>query len=644
MDRLLQQRSSRSTTRVQPDPLWQRAVILLAGTVVGLVIVLALIWARPVLIPIAMAVLLTFLLNPLVRVFERRGLGRVGSVMLAVFIAGLVLMTVGIMVTNQMASVLAGLPERTTIIKAKIQTLRRMGSGKLIGQFETMFNEIEKEIQKSPTESSHVQKGPLNLDPQPDESTKEVATSSQASFPWMSLTGYLGSALEVMGTLAFSMILLIFFLLGRDDLRDRIVLLAGKARLAFTSKALEDVTERITRYIMMVALLNGGYGILLTFGLYLLQVPNAFLWGFLAAGLRFIPYVGPWVGAIFPIVMSLATSEGWSYPLGVFGYIVVLELISNNVIEPLAFGQSTGVSPTALIISAAFWMYLWGPIGLVLSAPIAVCLVVIGKNIPQLGFLNLLLGDGPALHAHVGLYQRLMLGDEQEVSAMILQRMKASPAEEVYDALLIPSLNYTRRDLQREYLTDDEQRMIIKSMRKTLLFVDETAHRVSAELLSLQAPNEQPLAPQELPARTPLVLPIVLGCPARDDTDDVGLEMLRQLLNSNRCRLEVTSVETLVSEVVARIAEDPPVAICIASLPPGGLSHARYLSKRLREAAPQVQIIVGRWGPNGVSKLDRERLLAAGANSVTTSLLETQKLIESRLLVSISEPVITIAS
>jgi predicted PurR-regulated permease PerM len=630
--------------RVQPDPLWQRAVILLAGTMIGLVIVLALIWARPVLIPIAMAVLLTFLLNPLVRTLQHRGLGRLGSVILAVSGAGIILMSMGIMVTNEVASVLAKLPQHTTIIKAKVQSLRRLNSGILIGQFETMIDEISQEIQESPTGKTLVLKKPPILVPQPNASSEAVASSSRASFPWMSLTGYLGSALEVLGTLAFSMILLVFFLLGREDLRDRIVLLAGKARLALTSKALEDVTERITRYILMVALLNGGYGLLMTIGLYFLRVPNAFLWGFLAAGLRFIPYVGPWVGAIFPIVMSLATSDGWSFPLGVFGYIVVLELISNNVIEPMAFGHSTGVSPTALIISAAFWMYLWGPIGLVLSAPIAVCLVVLGKNIAQLNFLNLLLGDGPALRDHVGLYQRLMLGDQQEASALILERMKTSPVEEVYDALLIPSLNYTRRDLQRDYLSDDDQRMIIEGMRKTLLVLDESAHCLTAETLSLQILKEQAPALQDLEALAVLRLPTVLGCPARDDTDDVGLEMLRQLLNPTRFILEVASVDSLVSELVARIAENPPVAICIASLPPGGKSHARYLCKRLREAAPEIQIIVGRWGPNGVSKLDRERLVAAGANSVTTTLLETRKLLESRLLVSIGEPLTSIAS
>ncbi len=629
--------------RVQSVPLWQRAVVLLSGVVVGLVIVLALIWARPILIPIALAVLLTFLLNPLVRLLQHRGLGRLPSVIIAVAGVGIILLSMSGMLTREMASVLAQLPQNTANIKAKVQALRRLGSAGLISQFETMIDEISEDVQQPSLKNLPMQKDGSVRVQIPAESSAEVAAPFRTqSLPWMSLTGYLGSAMEVFATLAFSMVLLVFFLLGREDLRDRIVLLAGQARLALTSKALEDVTDRISRYMMMVAMLNVGYGILMTIGMYLLHVPNSFLWGFLAAGLRFIPYIGPWIGAIFPMVMSLATSDGWSYPMGVFVYIIVLELVSNNVIEPLAFGQSTGVSPTALIISAAFWMYLWGPIGLVLSAPIAVCLVVLGKNIPQLGFMNLLLGDGPALGAHIGLYQRLMVGDEHEASALILQRMKTSSADEVYDALLIPSLNYTRRDLVRDYLTADDQHKILEGMRKTVLVVNEYTHSLNDKALSL---SEEPALTNQAPdTSSTLRLPTILGCTARDETDNVGLEMLRELLNPARCFLEIMSVETLVSEVVARIVVDPPIAICIASLPPGGMSHARYLCKRLREASPDIHLIVGRWGPNGVSKMDRERLVAAGANSVTTTLLETRKLLESRLWVSLGEPLMSVAT
>jgi predicted PurR-regulated permease PerM len=614
--------------KLHPIPMWQRAHILLSGTVVGLVIVLGLHWGRPILVPIALAILLTFLLNPVVRSLQRRGLGRVFSVLVAVSTAGIVLMCLGWTVTRQVAGVLAELPQNTANIKAKVTTLRQLSSGPLIEQFEQMIEEISQEIQRPSTETPSPSENVSIFVRAPAESPVEPAHFRTESTPWHSLTGYLGSAFEVLATLAFALVLLVFFLLGREDLRDRIVLLAGKAHLALTSKALEDVTDRISRYIVMVAMVNGGFGVVLTAGLLLFQVPYALLWGFLAAALRFIPYIGPWIGAIFPIVMSLATAEGWGQPLAVFGYVMILELFSNNVIEPLVFGRSTGVSPTALLVSAAFWLYLWGPIGLVLSAPFAVCLVVLGKNIPQLGFLNLLLGDVPALRANVGLYQRLMLGDEHEATRLVLQRMKAFPPEEVYDEMLIPALNYTRRDVQRDHLTDDDQRMVLKGMRESLLHSDRYFKSASTSQESGQDRN-----PDDLSALSPAAIKRakILCCPATDDTDCVGLEMLRQLLDPTHWEWEVTALETLSSELAARIAEDPPAIICIASLPPGGLAHARYLCKRLREASPEIEIIVGRWGSQRNSKLDRERLKQAGASFVTTTLLETQKLLESRL-------------
>ena len=613
--------------RVHPVPMWQRAVILLSGTVVGLVIVLGLQWGRPVLIPIALAVLLTFLLNPIVRILQRRGLGRVFSVMLAVSTVGIVLMCLGGMVTRQVAGMLAELPQNTANIKAKVKTLRELGSGPLADQFGQMVEEISQEFQRPSKPEPVVEEGAWKLARVPSESSADAAHYRTESTPWRSLTGYLGSAFEVLATLAFALVLLVFFLLGREDLRDRIVLLAGKTRLALTSKALEDITERISRYIVMVALVNGGFGVLLTAGLFLFHVPYALLWGFLAAGLRFIPYIGPWIGAVFPIAMSLATSEGWLLPLAVFSYVLVLELVSNNVVEPFVFGRSTGVSPTALLISAAFWLYLWGPIGLVLSAPFAVCLVVLGKNIPQLGFLNLLLGDVPALRAHVGLYQRLMLGDQHEAATLVLQRMKRSSPEEVYDEMLIPALNYANRDVQRDYLTDDDQRIVLDGMRESLRQTDELLRTAAA---SRTDQPDHTLDDQDTITSSEIPPAKILGCPAADEADGVGLEMLRQLLDPTHWDLEVAAVETLTSELMARIAEDPPAVICIASLPPGGLAHARYLCKRLRDASPDIQIIVGRWGQQRHSKHDRERLEQAGASFVTTTLLETRQLLESR--------------
>jgi predicted PurR-regulated permease PerM len=608
-----------------PVPGWQRAIVVLCGTVVATVLVLSLYVGRAVLIPISMAILLTFLLNPIVRFLERRRLGRVTSVVIAASIATVILLSVGWIVTRQVTVMMAELPRYTENIKDKVKTLRELGDSTFFNRFSRMFAEISEEVETAEGEADLEETETTVGDQQPDK-PRETIIVRTASASWQSLTGYLGSAVEVLATLAFTLVLLFVFLLKRDDLRDRCVALAGITRLALTSKALEDVTERISRYIVMVAIVNGSYGIMLAVGLFFCGVPYALLWGFLAAGMRFVPYIGPWVGAIYPMVMSLAISDGWWQPLTVFGFIVILELVSNNVIEPLAFGRSTGVSPAALLISAAFWAFLWGPVGLVLSAPFAVCLVVLGKNIPQLKFLNLLLGDEPAVRENMEIYLRLLQGDEHEASRLVLQRMKDAPADVVFDEMLIPALNYTKRDLLREYLTDGDRAMVLKRMKEALL---ETEEFIKTTALRQNETNSQPGDENRISTAT-LNRIKILGSPGMDDIDSVALEMLRQLLHSTRWVLEETAVETLTSELVAQVAANPPDVLCIASLPPGGLAHARYLCKRLRAVSPDMRIIVGRWGRSRNSRFESERLTEAGASFVTASLSETCQLLRSR--------------
>ncbi|MEJ7592286.1 MAG: AI-2E family transporter [Planctomycetaceae bacterium] len=614
--------------RARIVPSWQNAIVILSGTVVSCIIVVGLQWGRPVLVPIALAILLTFLLNPIVKQLQLRGLGRMPAVMLGVSAAGLAMLLVGGLVARQFTILVAELPQNTANITAKIKTLRQFGSGPMAAQFEKMAAEIS-EATNLPSVEQTRHEGETHDSPLLEKAvTSGPAVVQTESIPWLGLTGYLSSALEVLATLAFSLILLVVFLIARDDLRDRVVVLAGRARVAVTSKALEDVTERISRYLLMVAVLNGGFGIMLGLGLFALQIPYAFLWGFLAGSLRFIPYIGPWIGAIGPIGLALATSKGWFEPLAVFGFVLVLELVSNNIIEPLVFGRSTGVSSTALIISAALWMYLWGPIGLVLSAPIAVCLMVVGKNIPQLAFLNLLLGSEPALRTDKGIYQRFMLRDELEATRLLLLRLKDLPAEKVFDEMLIPTLNYARRDLLRTQLTEEDHKLVLDGIQTSLghtgKFLQSSAQRKNDEL-------ELAMAERDAPAPVAVKRVKLLICPGADASDAVALTMLRQSLSADQWDIEQTSVETLSSELVARIALDPPAIMCIAALPPRGLAHARYLCKRLRDSSPELQIIVGRWGQKRNGKLEREQLEQAGANFVTTSLAETTHLLMSRL-------------
>jgi len=623
-------------TKTRIIPSWQNAIIILSGTVVGLIIVIGLQWGRPVLVPIAIAILLTFLLNPVVMKLQQRGLGRMPAVILSVSASGLAMLLIGGLVVRQVTILVAEVPQNTANIKAKVQTLRQFGSSRMAAQYEKMAEEIS-EATTLPAAEDNTPQGETADKSLLDKAVETGPVIVQTeSTPWLGLTGYLSSAFEVLATLAFSLILLVVFLIGRDDLRDRVVVLAGRARIAMTSKALEDVTERISRYLLMVAMLNGGFAVMLGLGLFALQVPYAFLWGFLAGSLRFIPYIGPWIGAIGPIGIALATSAGWSQPMAVFGLVLVLELVSNNILEPLVFGRSTGVSSTALIISAAFWGYLWGPIGLVMSAPIAVCLMVIGKHIPQLAFLNLLLGSEPALRSNMGIYQRLMLGDEQEATRLILLRLKDAPADQVFDELLIPALSYAKRDFLRNQLSEEDHKVVLEGVQTTLghteKFLQTIAQRKVDELTLTMAKVDAPV-----PAEVTCVKMLI--CPGADAADSIALTMLQQSLGSVEWEIEQTAVETLTSELVARIAQDPPPILCIAALPPRGLSHARYLCKRLRDSSPELQIVVGRWGQKRNCKLEREQLEEAGATFVTTSLAETIQLLNSRLPLLNREPV-----
>jgi predicted PurR-regulated permease PerM len=626
-----------STSREVRDPLWQRAIVLLSGTVVGLVLVIVLIWGRPVLVPIALAGLLTFLLNPVVRFLSRRGVPHIGAVLLAVSITGGVLAAIGTVVTRQVAGVLAEIPQNTANIRAKVKSLRQLGTGPLVESFVRMVDEVGQEF-SSPARNPADRPDRVNVGPRAD---LERSGWNPESTRWSGLTGVVGSFLEIVATLAFALVLLVFFLLGRDDLRDRIVMLAGGSRLALTSKAVEDIAQRIGRYVAIVGLLNGGFGLVMTAGLLALQVPYALLWGFLAGTLRFIPYIGPWIGAVFPILMSLAAFEGWWTPAMVVGFVLVLELVSNNIAEPLLFGQNTGVSPTALLISAAFWLFLWGPVGLVLSAPFAVCLVVVGKNIPELRFLHLLLGDAPALRAHVGLYQRLMLGDVAEATAMVLDRARSGSMVVVCDELLVPALNCLRRDVRRGHLTSVDEEGVLAGIESVLRRTAEIPRVVIAaeNATNIESPDTTP--PDETESddtvsdSSRLFAKVrLLGCPALDDTDRLGLEMLRQNLDPDVWDWECTTVDTLASELAARMATDRPDVVCIGAVPPGGLGHARYLCKRLHDAAPELTIIVGRWGHAQEATLELERLEAAGAGFVSSTIADTLRILESRRLLA----------
>ncbi len=299
----------------------------------------------------------------------------------------------------------------------------------------------------------------------------------------------------------------------------------------------------------------------------------------------------------------------------VLGLIVVLELVTANVVEPRLFGHSMGVSEVALLVAAAFWAFLWGPIGLVLSSPLTVCLVVLGKYVPQLEFLDVLLGDEPSLDADVSYYQRLLARDQDEAAQLVLAQAKTSPPEQVYDGLLVPALNYVKQDRERDDLTEADEQFVLRATRE---IVEDLGERRTAAAGGAAAPAAEGTETQAVHKVR------ILGCPGHDEADALALEMLRQLLDPARWEMEILSLEMLSAESVARAGEKEPAVVCIGALPPGGLAHTRYLCKRLRARLPEARIVVGRWGLKGNVEQNQEQLREAGADQVETTLLETR--------------------
>jgi hypothetical protein len=423
--------------------------------------------------------------------------------------------------------------------------------------------------------------------------------------------------LERLASSGLVIVLVIFMLIQRENLRNRLIRLVGYGRLTITTKALEEAAQRISRYLLMQSIINASFGIAVGIALHLFGLPYAFLWGFLAAVLRFIPYVGPIAAALLPSVLSMAVFPGWTWPLLVVATIIVLELINNMILEPLLYGESAGVSEVGLLIAVAFWTWLWGPIGLVLSTPLTVCVVVISKYMPQLDFIGILMSDEPVIEPSISYYQRLLAMDQDEAAEIVEEHLASHPKEQIFDDLLIPTLNYAKRDFAFDRMAESEQQFVLQATRQIVEDLDGSA----PEKASLDAPSTTKATPAVAKPEgdTPKVR--IMGCPVRDEADELALLMLQQLLDPSHYELEIIADELLAAEIIDQIAEKKPALICLASLPPGGLAQTRYLCKRLRARFPDSKLIVGRWG----SRTDNSNVMTdAGADKIGNKIIETR--------------------
>jgi predicted PurR-regulated permease PerM len=552
-------------------------------------------WARAVFVPLALALMLTFLLQPVVAMLHRWGLSYAPAAALVVLLLALLIGAIGWVAVTQLSNLASELPRYQGNLKQKIDDLQHASQGGVFGKIQETVAELSRNFQKRQLPATGPQE-PIAVTP-----------------PWSSLLSYVPSFLSFLVDVGLVLILLLFMLIAHRDLRDRLFRLVGYGRVTVTTKALDEAGRRISSALRMQAIVNGTYGSAVGLGLFCLGVPYALMWGLFAGMLRFIPYIGPTVGALMPIALSMAVFAGWLKPLLVGGLFVLLEVATNALLEPLLYGRGAGVSQVAILMSIAFWAWLWGPVGLLLATPLTVCLGVLGKYVPSLSFLEVLLSDEPVTELN-RYYQRLVAQDQDGAIEIVEELLETQTLLEVYEDVLIPALYYTKQDQRRDNLTAEEARAIYQATHE--LIDDLSASQASSAEAVSSGPEENTTA--ALPPKIH-----ILGCPAHDEADEVALRMLQQVLDPRRFKVEVTKVALLAAEVLSLVEQNAPTLVCIGLVPTGGLAQTRYLCKRLRARFPTLSIVVGCWSGTQDEAEILARLRLDSLTQVGTTLTET---------------------
>jgi predicted PurR-regulated permease PerM len=620
----------------------------------------ALYFAKAILLPISLAILLSFLLAPLADRLERWHVPRVPAVLIVVALAFSVIVGIGWVVTKQVYDLTVQLPNHRTNILRKIEAVRPKSPvftrvSQTLAEFRDAITgerpDDEKESTEAQSEASPASEKLQNKS-QPAETQIEESTAGQAdetvvrtkvepestgkevevqvveknSSVATRVQGWLGSLVEPLTTIGMVIILVLFLLLDRENQRARLVQLFGRTHLHAATEAIHDMTTRVSRYLRMLFLVNSSYGAAIAIGLWFLGVPGAIMWGVLAFSLRFIPYLGPWIAASIPILVSIATSESWTQPLLVVGWFIAIELVSNNLIEPLVYGSTVGISTVGVVLSAIFWTWLWGPIGLILAMPMTVCLVVVSRYVPQLRFITVMLADQPPLTQGERVYQRLLAFDYHEPLKMANKIVADSSLAAYYDDVLVPALIMAEHDRHADLLNDDQMTFVEEAAEDLVAELGESA--VAARLLNDDTVEEKPQS-GDASAENAIRSTRVLCVPLRDTADEVASQMLAQLLIAEGFAVVTAGAELLAAEVVQRVAATDADIVVISILPPIAPRDSRLLWKRLRLHYPDLPIVVGMWNGGVEKDVPIKAADDDNASRTVTSLAEAVALVRS---------------
>jgi predicted PurR-regulated permease PerM len=615
-----------------------------ALAVLAVIIVTALYVGREIFVPVALAILLSFVLASPVTILQRMRVPRGIAVVGVVLFAFAIIFALGSLIATQLNRLAGDLPRYQATIQAKIQSVRGVtGGSSTLERAAGMLQDLGKELDKPKTGLPEKPVTPSLGNPLGSRPVTPVPVEVLQPDPGAleSLRSLIAPLVSPLATTGIIVIFVIFILIQREDLRNRLIRLAGSHDLQRTTAALDDAAGRLSRLFLNQLLINTGFGLLIGVGLWLIGIPSAVLWGILAAVLRFVPYIGSVIAAAFPLALAVAVDPGWSMLAWTAILFVIAEPTVGQVIEPMVYGRSTGLSPVAVVVSATFWTALWGPIGLVLATPLTVCLVVLGRHVERLAFLDVMFGDRPALSPAEIFYQRMLAGDPTEATEKAEEFLKERSLSSYYDEVAIKGLQLAQADLDRDAL---DQTRLAKIRDTVLEFANDLSEQTDQEPMGEQPTSDAEAAAAveaasaepvyaDLPILREEELPIewqgnspVLCIAGRTALDEAAAIMFAQLCNAHGLRTRVEGPESLSTSNIFRLEAEGVALVCISYLNAANPAQIRYAVRRLRRKLPRARIMVGLWTGLDTIQRDETILESSKADILASTLREATRL------------------
>ncbi|HZM07867.1 MAG TPA: AI-2E family transporter, partial [Methylocella sp.] len=608
--------------RPRPEPDQARTLKMLA-TLVFVALVLAVLYVgRDVFIPIAIAILMSFVLSPPILLLRRWGLARVPSVLTVVFAALVIAFLVSAVLTRQVSELAVDLPKYQLTINAKIDRLRDAAADNAlfakVSAALKSFGEINPRRPTTPSAPAPPGKPKNQLTGgQESERPIPVEVHEPAPGPFAIAQTIAGTAFSPLETIFIVIVFVVFILLQREDLRNRFIRLAGSRDLQRTTMAMNDAAGRLSRFFLVQTLVNACFGIIIAVGLYFIGLPSPILWGIAAFLLRFVPYIGAFIAAGFPIALAAAIDPGWGIALETLALFLIVEFIIGQAVEPWLYGHQTGISPIAVVVSATFWTWLWGPVGLVLSTPLTVCLVVLGRHVERLAFLDVIFGDAPPLTAVETFYQRMLAGDASEVVDQAEGYLKTHSLVDYYDEVALKALLMAQADLRRGVLDELRHKRIMETIGEVI--EDLSDH---SEESPIKAPAPEPpalAAPRDTSPDLPQTREGPVLCIAgRSFLDEAAASLFAQLLEKHGMEAKVEPAGVLTAGRISRLSAEGVRLVCLSyfdaeSSTPG----ARFAIRRMRRYLGPIKILAGFWQDE--PKRGRELCAETKADSCATT-------------------------